>query len=701
MEKLFSPESMVLFGLSSNEKNIPKLILDNLIRWGYNGKIYGVHPKGEDFHVNGITIYQNVSDLPETPDLGVVLVPAKYAPDIVKGCGEKGIKRLALLSGGFNELGEEGEQLAQKVKDLSKQYGIRFIGPNCIGVANTENGLCLPFVPLLNPGRGGFSLISQSGGLGIFQWNMIKNESLGIAKFASIGNKLDVSEIEVLEYFGRDPETKIIGMYLESIQDGKALIKAAEKIDKPILIYKANRTDAGHKAAMSHTASLSNDDEIVDAAFERAGIIRVNRFDEFINLAKAFEMPPMRGDKIMIMSPAGGFAVIMSDICEEEGFKLADPGRDFYDRLSKMGNAGIIEFKNPLDMGDIYNMGFYGDIFHTVLHSEGVDGAVFLSQWPDMPGHGNDIFTSMFNTDLSKEILGSVMSSGKPLGITLFGSRNKIGKIKERIPYPLFDSPEDMIHALKKQSEFYIRQAKNKKMETSHISLNFDYADKWIAEHEGDIGEEFLDVLEKTGIEVAKNKAFSDPSDATAFASRSGYPVVMKVISKDALHKSDVGGVLVGLKSDDEVKKGYEIVKNNLLTALPDADFDGVRIMEMADLGHDMFIGAKRDPSFGHVIYFGYGGIYIEIFKDVQSIICPSYKDEIIEKIKKLKSYKILSGARGGNKVDIESYADLILKISYFVARYENITELDLNPVRILEDTGRALILDARVKIEK
>jgi acetyltransferase len=547
--------------------------------------------------------------------------------------------------------------------------------------------------------KGGFSLISQSGGLGIFHWNSLANENLGFSKFASIGNKLDVTEVEVLEYLGNDPETKVIGMYLENISDGKALVEAAQKIDKPVLIYKANRTSAGQQAAMSHTAALSNDDEIVDTAFERAGIIRVKKFDDFINYIKAFEMPPMKGNNIMVMSPAGGFGVMMSDICEEEGFKLADPGEKFKEKLSKMGNAGIIDFKNPLDLGDIYEMKYYGDIFHTVLNSSGVDGVAYLTQWPDMPGKSNDIFTNMFNTDVSKEILGAVRSANKPVGVALYGSTKTLDKIKKRNNYPVFESPDDMIHAMKKQSEFYIRKAGKKPDFKKPDGIDLNFSKTWLKNHKGERGEEFLDFLKGNSIEIPKNTVVTSPKEAAAAAGEIGYPVVMKVVSKDALHKSDIGGVLVNIKNDSEVLKGFDTIKNNLSKANPNALFEGVRIMEMAEDGYDMFIGSKKDDSFGQVIYFGFGGIFIEVFKDAANILCPSYKEEIEKKLHSLKSFKILEGARGGKKADVKDYADLILKLSFILEQSPEISELDLNPVRIIPETGKAVVLDARAAI--
>ena len=458
MEKLFYPESIAIIGLSSKSSNIPRLVLENLIRWGYKGRIFGVNPRAADAHVDGIKMYRDVRDLPIVPDLVFVMIPARLVPDAVEACGAAGVKRMAIPTGGFNELGEEGKKLSDQVVATARKYGIRFVGPNGVTVANTANGLCLPFVPSFSPPKGGLSIISQSGGVGLMLWNLMTDDNVGMAKFASIGNKLDLDEVDFLEYFGRDPETKVIGMYLESIPRGERLIAAAAKIDKPVIVLKSNTTAAGRKAAMSHTAALANDEDIIDAAFERAGIIRIRHFNDFIAMAKAFELPPMRGKRMMIMSPAGGFTVMMADLCEEKGFVFADPGPAFYDELKNSSNAGVINFSNPLDMGDIYDTQVYSSIFYSVMHNPGVDGAVFVTQWPEMP-RGEDVFYRMFHTDLSKEVAGTILSSGKPLGVCLFGLSATISRIKQNLDFPIFNNASEMIRAFKRQCDFYARKA--------------------------------------------------------------------------------------------------------------------------------------------------------------------------------------------------------------------------------------------------
>ncbi|MBN1496135.1 MAG: acetate--CoA ligase family protein [Spirochaetes bacterium] len=699
MEKLFYPESLVIMGLSSKPNNIPKLVLENLIRWGFKGRILGVNPRSEDHDVNGIRMYKNIRDLPIVPDLVFALVPAKLIPAVVDECGEIGVKWMAIPSGGFNELSEDGAKLADLLLEKSSKYGIRFVGPNGLTVANTANGLCLPFVPSFPPPRGGFSIIAQSGGVGLMLWNFMMDENIGMAKFASIGNKLDLDEVDFLEYFGSDPDTKIIGMYLESITRGKELLAAAAKIDKPIVILKSNTTSAGQKAAMSHTAALSNDDKIIDAAFDRAGIIRISHFNDFISVAKAFELPPMRGNRLMMMSPAGGITVMMADLCEKIGFKFADPGRDFFDGLKGFSNAGVINFSNPLDMGDIYDPHLYAKIFYEVMHNDNIDGGVFVTQWPQMP-RGQDVFYKMFHTDLSKEATGTMLSSGKPLGVCIFGLSATIATMKKNINFPLFDSFEDMMFAMKKQCDYYMRKENQPSVPVIIDSADCDAAAGWINAHPGDTGEESMDLLTAFGISTAGSALAATADEAAAYAQKIGHPVVLKVVSPDALHKSEAGGVLVGLHDNAAVKNGFKTIRENLSGYNKKARFDGVRVAKMAGEGYDMFIGGRQDASFGPVIFFGFGGIYIEIFNDVRLLLCPAGRDDIQKKVTELKSYGILKGARGKQPVDIDSYIAMIERVSHLLVRFPEIQELDMNPVRILADGSGSLALDARIRIQ-
>ena len=699
MEKIFYPESMVIIGLSSRAGNIPRMILENLLRWGYRGKIFGLNPRSEDTYVDGIKMYKNIDDLPQVPDLAVCLVPARFVPEQVDLCGKFGVKRMAIPSGGFSEFSEEGRRLSELTLTNARKYGLRFVGPNGLTVANRANGLCLLFIPLYSPPPGEISIISQSGGFGLAIWGPFTDENLGMAKFASVGNKLDLDEVDFLEYFGKDPATKIIFMYLEGIKRGKELIEAAKAIDKPIIVLKANITSAGSKAAMSHTAALSNDEDVMDAAFERVGIIRIHAIRDFIAMAKAFKLPPVRGNRVMVMGPAGGFAVTTADLCAQAGFEFADPGEDFYQSLQNFSNAGVIRFSNPLDTGDIYDPKFTAHIIFSIMHNEQSDCVLYVSPCPHIPA-GDDVFSRMLRTDLSKEIWGAISSSGKPVGVCFPGMDTTIIQIKKNVNFPVFNSPEEMVRAMAAQRDFYARKAAGPVPAAPSSSINRAAAQKWITAHHGVSGESTLNLLSLYGIPVAESFAAHDESEAISLAEKIGYPVVMKVVSPDAIHKSEAQGVMVDIKNSEEGKKAFLMIKKNLSAYKTGADFQGVRVQKMASDGYDMFIGGKYDAAFGPVVYFGFGGIYVEVFKDISLALCPSSSEEIEAKVKKLKAYTMLKGFRSKPSGAIQGYIDSIVRVARLLYDFPQIKELDMNPLRILSDGSGVVALDARIKIE-
>jgi acetate---CoA ligase (ADP-forming) len=696
MEKIFYPESIVIIGLSSKSTNMPRLILENLLRWGFRGRIFGLNPKSEDVNVNGIKMYREINDLPEVPDLAVCLIPAKLVPEYVEVCGKFGIRRMAIPSGGFSEFGEEGEKLSDLLLKTAQEHNVRFVGPNGLMVANTANGLCLPFIPLHRPPKGGMSVITQSGGVGLMLFTLLMDENMGLAKFASIGNKLDCDEADFLKYFNDDPETDIICMYLESIPRGDRLIEHAREVQKPIVVYKSNTTSAGKRAALSHTNALSNDEDTIDAAFQEAGIIRIHNYNDFVAVAKAFELPAMRGNRIMVMSPAGGFAVIGADLCEKAGFEFADPGEEFYRGLNKFANAGVIKFSNPLDMGDIYDPHMAAHVAYEVMHNDKVDGAVYIGQRPKVP-EGNNVFTSMFLTDLSKETYGAILSSGKPLGVCLYGLSGHMHMLKENANYPIFNNPEEMVRAISFQKHWHSTRNIHQKRSPAKPDFHTDNIRRWIDAHGRVIGEEALELLHMIGIPVPASGTAKDEKEAVGIAKEIGYPVAMKVMSPDALHKTDAGGVILGVSGEAEVRKCFARIRESLEAHRRGARFEGIRIQKMADDGHDMFIGGKFDESFGPVVVFGFGGIYVEVFRDVQNCMCPVDAGVVRKKVESLKSYAILEGIRGVNAVDIDGYIDSIVRLSWLLAEFPEIKEIDVNPVRLFKDGTGVCALDARM----
>jgi len=694
MDKLFNPDSIAIIGLSNKANNIPRLTLENMLRWGYRGRIFGINPRSEDKYVDGVRMVQQVEDLPEVPDLVYALIPAKFVPEMIERCGKLGVRHMAIPSGGFNEFDDQGQSLAELTLLKAREYNIRFVGPNGLTVANTYNGLCFPFAPLIKPPLGGISIISQSGGVGLMIINYLKDENLGMAKFASIGNKLDLNEVDFLNYLGTDPKTEIIFMYLESIINGRALIEAAQRIKKPIVIYKANTTDSGKKAAMSHTAAISNNDKVTQSAFEKAGILRIHDFSDFLAVAKAFQLPPLKGNRIMVMSPAGGVSVMMADLCEKAGFAFADPGQDFYKELQQFTNAGVIRFSNPLDMGDIYDPRFVTHVICSVMHSDQVDGAFYTSFTPQMPS-GENVFRTLFRTDLSKEAWGAILSSGKPFAGCLVSPG--LSHFKQTINVPIFNSPEELVRAMAMQMKYHAYQAKSHDDPKLPHDIQMNHAQSWLEKQSGDLGEETFELLNYYGIPSVSTQLAIDCDQAVSIAEKMGYPIVMKVASKDALHKSDAGGVIMDIKNKQEVISAFDSIRSNLERHNEKARFDGVNVQPMLSNGHDLFIGGKFDESFGPVIFFGLGGIFIELFNDTANLLCPASPEDIRSRFEMLKAFNLLNGLRGQATGDIDAFIDIVHRVSFVLHDYPRIQELDLNPIRVFK--SGALVLDARMRL--
>jgi acetyltransferase len=417
-------------------------------------------------------------------------------------------------------------------------------------------------------------------------------------------------------------------------------------------------------------------------------------------VAKVFELPPMRGNRIMVMSPAGGFAVIAADLCEKAGFAFADPGEEFYKSLNEFTNAGVIKFSNPLDMGDIYDPHMVAHVTYEVMHNDNVDGAIYIGQKPKMP-EGDNVFTGLFLTDLSKETYGSIVSSGKPLGVCLYGLSGFLHTVKEYSNYPIFNNPEEMVRALSFQRSWHGRRHGAQEISRTNPYFTRDDLHTWIDAHGTVIGEDSLELIRLAGIPVAASGIARDVKDAIRVAEETGYPVVMKVVSPDALHKADAGGVVVGVNDEDGVRRSFASIRENLDRYKKGARFEGVLIQRMADDGYDMFIGGKFDESFGPVVVFGLGGIYVEAFKDVMTCLCPADGRMVRKKVESLKSYAILKGARGMKPADIDGYVDSILRVSWMLAEFPEIREMDINPIRLLKDGSAICALDARMVIKK
>lgn len=447
MREIFYPTSVAVIGVSNSPDNMGRGIVFNLTEFGFQGIIYQVGPKGGVFA--GRRIYKSVLDIPDPVDLAVILTPARTVPGILDECGQKGIQRVVIESAGFREYGEEGKKTEGEMGRVAKKYNQRFVGPNCIGVINMENGLCTPFPPLRRIVRhGDISMISQSGGVGMSVLNLMANEGLGLNKFVSAGNMLNIQTEELLAYFIEDPGTKYILLYLEGIQDGRQLMEIARRSTKPIVAFKANIGLFGKTIASSHTASLSSNDKVVDAAFRQCGIVRVHDATTLGNDLKILRLPPMRGKNLAIISRSGGHAVIAADACEMSGFSLALFPQEFLEEIERHFRASVIKLTNPLDLGDLFDLDIYLKIIDRTLAQKEVDGIVFLHTF-------NAMMEGQKSRDLFHQLIELSQKYDKPVALYVSTEDQEVNYLKRNLNYPVFTQVVETVRALGLNRRYY------------------------------------------------------------------------------------------------------------------------------------------------------------------------------------------------------------------------------------------------------
>ncbi|MGQ9652493.1 MAG: acetate--CoA ligase family protein [Thermodesulfobacteriota bacterium] len=694
MREIFYPNSVAVIGVSNSPTNIARGIVYNLTQFGYQGIVYEVGPKGGVFA--GRRIYKSVLDIPDHVDLAVILTPAPTVPSIFDECGQKGVRWAVVESAGFREYGEEGKRIEDEMVQVARKWGIRFVGPNCIGVVNMENGLCTPFTPLSREIRhGDISMLSQSGGVGMSVLGLMANEGLGINKFVSAGNMLDIRTEEFLSYLIEDPGTRFVVLYLEGIQDGRRLMELARISPKPIVVFKANIGRYGKSIASSHTASLSSDDRVVDAALRQCGIARVHDATSLGNDLKVLHLPPMRGKNLAIISRSGGHAVIAADACETSGLTLAELPRDFLEEIERHSRASVIKLTNPLDLGDLFDLEFYAKIIDRTLAQEEVDGVIFLHTFfAALEGKG------------SRELFGRIIDLStkydKPVAIYVSTDAEEVNYLKKNLNYPIFTQVVETVRALEMSRWYHAqRQRVQEKQEIETFAADKDKAlallEKARAEKRDLLLHEAAELLSLYGIPMVRGIPVRGEEEAIEAAKGLGFPVAMKVISRQISHKSDVGGVQLNLRSDRGVAEAYRDMSERIRRAYPEAEIEGVLVQQMATGGREMILGGRRDEQFGPVVMVGLGGVFVEIFGDISLRVAPITRRDAEDMIRELRGVAIFEGARGGKPSDIEAVVEVLLRLSQLLCDLPGIRDIDINPVRVFYEKEGCLALDARI----
>lgn len=691
MEKFFYPKSVAVIGVSESPNNMGRMIVHNLIEKGFTGRIHAVGPRGGT--VFGRPIHRHVADIDTPSDMAVILTPALTVPDLVRECGRAGIRRIVIESGGFSEFSGERKDLEEELVAAAKEYDIRFIGPNCVGVFNSENGLATPFILAQAPfGAGNVSVVAQSGGVCLSYMESLSFDAVYFNKVVSVGNKLDVDESDILDYLvNQDDSTKIICMYLEGIKDGRRFINIARNSSKPIIVHKAGIGNAGAVAAASHTAALSSDDNVVSAAFEQAGIIRVHTMMAMMDLVKILQLPPMRGKNLSIVSRSGGHAVIAADTAEHFGFELPSLPSEELAKIQKYVRGGVINLRNPLDLGDLFDLSVYEAIVQDILSMEGIDGMVLVHgyQEPDK--------------EASRRFLGVVRGLSdkyqKPVALCLVVDDLEAGYLRQNLDYPFFKSPEQGAWALSTSYRIYHHRKTHQPITPPVTNTNIEKAqsllERAMAEKRHPSQAECFDMLKLYGLPVPPYQKVRTAADASEVADQIGFPVVVKADLSNILHKTEVGGVRLNLSSPEEVAIAFEEMERKLTGYLaPKEAFSALVMKQAADNGQEVMFGVKRDPTFGLTMLFGMGGVLAELLDDVSIRMAPLTRSDVVDMVRGIRGYKVLVGARGSEPKDIDALVNDILKLSRLAQDLSDIKEIDLNPVMIYPKGG--LVLDAR-----
>jgi acyl-CoA synthetase (NDP forming) len=694
MREIFYPSSVAVIGVSSRPENLGRNIVANMIEFGFEGIVYAVGPRGGIVETR--RIYRSVADIPDHVDLAVILTPAETVPGILAECGQKGIRWAIVETAGFREYGEKGRELEEQMLDVAEEFGIRFIGPNCIGAINMENGLCVPFPRLkrfVKPGE--VSIITQSGGVGMSALNLLANEGVGLNKFVSIGNMLDTQAEDLLEYLIEDDGTRLIFIYLETITDGRRLMRLARKSSKPILTFKANIGRLGKRIAASHTASLSSDDHVVQAAFDQAGVLRIHDSTSLGNSLKILELPPMRGRNLAIISRSGGHAVIAADACELAGFNLAQLPEAFLDEIESHFRASVIRLTNPLDLGDLFDLDVYAQIVERTLQLKDVDGVVFLHTSISEAEH-------QASRELVERIVGMVERYDKPVAYYVSADSHEVNYLKHHYNFPIFTQIVETIRALEISHRQCCQFSKPiAQVEVPAFDVKKTEVEALISQARAEGRDLLLSgamrALRGYGIPTIRSKLAADVEQARAAAEEIGYPVAIKVISEAISHKSDVGGVQLNLRNGRALAAAFEDMMAGIQRAYPGVPVDGVLVQPMVTSGRELIIGGRQDPQFGPVVLLGMGGVFVEILNRVSVRVTPITRAGAMEMVQELPGSQILTGARGAPPSDIDSVADALLRLSQLLWDFPEIQEVDVNPLMVFHGQEGCRALDARV----
>ena len=696
LDKIMKPKSIAVVGASTKEHTIGSDIMKRLQEYKFNGKIYPVNPKGGI--IEGLQAYQTVNDIPGEVDLAIIVVNAKFVLGTIDQCHEKGIKGLCIITAGFKETGKEGAELEKQLLEKVREYGMRCVGPNCLGVVNTHPDIRMDgcFAESL-PERGNIGFVSQSGALGGGILNILKDLNLGFAQFISIGNQADVNAETALEYWENEEDVEQILLYMESIQNPSNFRKLASRISKkkPVLALKAGRSAAGASAASSHTGSLAGADKAANALLQQSGVIREYSLKNLFATAKVFANCPIpKGDRVAIITNSGGPGIMATDAVCEYGMQMAKISDATKEKLrSFLPSAASV--KNPIDMIASAPIEHYKQTLETVIADENVDMIIVIY----LP------FLGLKDIDVAKAVMEIKAEHPEKPVIGVFMTKSEffsqLSDMDVNVPFFMYaEEAADGLNRLNQQ-RLWMERPEGK---IPVYDVDTERAKKIIRQALSEdraqlTTRESIDVLDAYGIRVCKSGFATTEEEAITIGNSIGYPVVMKMTSKTTSHKTDVGGVRVNIQSEEQLRAEYRDLISKLTEKGLIDGLEGVIIQEMVKGNREMVCGIATDPQYGPMMMFGLGGVFIEVMKDVTFRIAPLTDVDAKEMIKSVKAYKLLEGARGTTPAQMEQIEETLLRLSQLVHDFNFIDELDINPLLISEKTGEGIAVDGRIKV--
>ena len=708
LNAILAPKSVAVIGASTTPGKVGHDIFVNILKGGFTGTLYPVNPTARS--VSSVRAYASIKDVPDPVDLAIVILPPKPALQAIQDAVAQGVKGLVIVSAGFREVGAEGLEIENRIVSVCREAGVRLIGPNCLGVINPQPAVRLnASFSARMPKAGNISFISQSGALCTAVLDFAADRNFGFSKFISIGNKADVDELDLLRYLHQDHETEVILLYVEELRRGPEFIQAVKEITcgdyrpKPVLVIKSGRTSAGAQAAASHTGSLSGTEGVYNAIFQQAGILRVESIDELFDFATAFayknesELGKLRrkvpsGNRVAIVTNAGGPGIVATDMTMFSGLELAKFKDETIETLASH-LPSTANLKNPVDVIGDATMERYENALGAVIRDEGVDGALV-------------ILTPQSMTDVqgtAEAIARIARKSFKPILCCFMGVIDVSAGVKYLQDHgiPVYKFPENAAKAfgaLYRYSNWLNRQH----LAQYHLTFDRERAGRIIkdclARGKTRLGElEGIGILESYGFKVLPTRLATTAAEAGDIAAEMGLPVVMKIVSEQIMHKSDAGGVIVGLETVEEATQAFDTIVARGRTYNADALIEGVLIQKMAPAGTEVILGLNRYPVFGPLLMFGIGGIFVEVFQDVTFRLAPIGRNEARRMVRQIKGYKLLQGFRGRPKGDIETIEKCLVGLSNMAINHPEIVELDINPLLVHAEGQGATAADCRM----